>query len=142
MYCRNCGAEVGGEQRHCRKCGAKQPVDGDVSGASTSGDSAVVVTTSIFIGVCLFLMFIAGLKMMADDNYTGLIFVILGFGALLYGLLWWRSRQAVRARQSERDTGKHLDSEDGKLLASGDEQFSVTEETTRKLEPAELTRNR
>lgn len=142
MYCRNCAAEVGSEQRHCRKCGAKQPVGGDVSGTPASGGDAVAVTTgvltSLFVGLCLLLMFIFALKMMADDKYILSFLVVLGAGSLIYGSLWWQKKQAAHLRKSERDTGKQIDSEDEKLLASSDQQFSVTEETTRKLEPSKL----
>ena len=141
MYCRNCGAEVGSEQRHCRKCGAKQPVDGDAGEASVTGDGFAVITY-IFIGICLFLMFIAGLKMMADDNYLGLIPVILGFACLIYGLYWSQHKRIDHHRKNELESDKQLHSEDVKLLAANDEQFSVTEATTRKLEAARLNKNR
>lgn len=141
MYCRHCGSAVESEQRHCRKCGAKQPVNGGAGETFTSGDNGLAVITKIFIAISFFLMFIAGLKMVADDNYTGLIFVILGFGCLIYGLFWWQNRQVTQPEKSERDLSKQLAAAGEKLLASGNERFSVTEEATRKIESAKLHRN-
>lgn len=141
MYCRYCGAEVESKQNHCRKCGVKQPVESGEDETSASGDNEHAIITKIFIAVCFFLMLIAGLKMMSDDNYTGLIFVILGFGSLIYGLFWWQNRRTTHFQKSETDLTKQLDSEDKKLLATGNEQFSVTEEATRKLESIRVHRN-
>ncbi|MCP9494763.1 MAG: hypothetical protein MSG64_09935 [Pyrinomonadaceae bacterium MAG19_C2-C3] len=138
MYCRHCGAEVGSEQKHCKKCGAKQLVGRDTDENPASGNNELAIITKIFIAVCFVLMFVAGIQMLGNDNYLGLIAVILGFGSLIYGLFWWQSRQATRFQKSKPDSGRELGSEDEKLLLSGKEQFSVTEEATRKLESAKL----
>ncbi len=140
MYCRHCGAKVGSEQKHCKKCGAKQIVAGGIDENPASGNNELAIITKIFIGICFFLMFVAGSQMLANDNYVGLISVILGFGFLIYGLFWWQNRQVTHLQKSERDSVKELDFEDEKLLASGKEQFSVTEEATRKLESSKLRR--
>ena len=141
MYCRFCGTEVGSEQKHCRKCGAKQPVDNTADGNLLSGADGLATITKMFILICLFLMFIAGLKMLGDDNYIGLVFVVLGFGSLIYGLYWWQNRRVIQFQKSERDSAEKLDSEDEKLLTSSDGQHSVIEDTTRQLKSAKLRRN-
>lgn len=101
MYCRYCGAEVGSKQNHCRKCGVKQPVEGGENEIFASGDNEHTIITKIFIAVCFVLMLIAGLKMMSDDNYTGLIFVVLGFGFLIYRLIWWQNRRAAHFQKAK-----------------------------------------
>ena len=141
MYCRNCGAEVGSNQKHCRECGAIQFTDAVANEAFPSGSNEFTSITKIFTSICLLLTLVAGLKILADDNYVGLIFVILGFGCLIYGLFCWQNRKLIHYQKSESKTRKQIDSEDGKLLVSGNEQFNVTEETTRKLDPIELRRN-
>lgn len=142
MYCRYCGAEVGSEQKHCKKCGAKQFVGRDADENLASGNNELATITKTFTAVCFILMLIAGLKTLADDDYVGLIFVILGFGSLIYGLFWWQNRQVTHFQKSKRDSGKKLDYTEEQLLASGDEQFSVTEATTRKLASAKLREDR
>ena len=141
MYCRYCGAEVESKQNHCRKCGVKQPVERGEEKTVASGDNEHAIITNIFISSCFLLMLIAALKMMSDDNYAGLIFVVLGFGSLIHGLFWWQNRRAVHYQKSETDLTEQLNSEDKKLLATGNEQFSVTEEATRKLESSRVSRN-
>lgn len=140
MYCRHCGAEVGSEQKHCKRCGAKQFEERDADENITSASKELAIITKIFIWICLFLMFIAGTKMLSDDDYVGLVSVIVGFGFLIYGLFWFQNRQVSQAHKIKQDSGAKLDSEGEKLLAAREEQFSVTEEATRKLESAQLRR--
>ena len=141
MYCRYCGAEVESKQNHCRKCGVKQPVESGENETFASAGVEHAIITKIFIAVCFVLMLIAGLKMMSDDNYAGLIFVVLGFGSLIYGLFWRQNRRTTNFQKSETHLSKQLDSEDEKLLAAVSEQFSMTEEATRKLQSIRVHRN-
>jgi hypothetical protein len=140
MYCRHCGAEVGTDQRHCKRCGAKQFEGKDTDERLVSANNELAIITKIFIGICLFLMFLAGTKMLSDDNYVGLIYVILGFGFLIYGLFWMQNRQVSHQGKIKQDPEVKLNSEGEKLLASGGERFSVTEQSTRKFESARLGR--
>lgn len=148
MYCRYCGKEVGSEQRHCTKCGSKQPSMLVATESQPLKNNGLSIITKIFVAICLILMLTAGLQMLRDDNYLGLTVVILGFGIVIYGLLWWQNKQVARFQMSQPNSVKRLDfegekllaSEGEKLLASGDEPISVIEEITRKLETVKVPR--
>lgn len=140
MYCRHCGAEVGSEQRHCKRCGAKQIEANAANENPASVSNELAIITKAFIGICLFLMFITGTKMLSDDNYAGMIYTVLGFGLLIYGLFWFQSRHVSQAGKPKQDSGEQLNHENEKLLAASKQQFSVTEATTRKFESAQLHR--
>jgi hypothetical protein len=150
MHCPVCGARLEEALSYCQHCGADlRAVKGfnQNKPAEASIDTIIyliVGTTITILGMCL-----GSLVLMQDkriDFALGTIFVLLSFVAVVFvtGLLVWR---LVRLTKGAKRSHEHLQPVDlnslgpeaertNPLLESGDAVPSITEQTTRTLEPS------
>jgi len=148
MFCSSCGAQLAEALSYCNRCGASVrslTSAQDEKAADTTIDSLVWVivgTTITILGMCL-----GALVLMQDkriDFALGTIFVILSFTAFLLveGALVWRLMKLTKRSKEKRGFARPRDTEPAELGAVPTNALpesvmpSVTEQTTRTLEPS------
>ena len=152
MFCPTCGAQSAQGLRYCNRCGANLSHSGEHSEALSAGMSigsmvwAIVISSIILLGMGL-----GALVLMRDgaiDKTLGSALVILCFLMLpvVEGVLVWqlmrlnkKANDANWLPQAEVGTTRELAAAPARSLSEPVEQVtsvtSVTEETTRDLEP-------
>src|SRR6185503_2604939 len=148
MFCSSCGAQLAEALSYCNRCGASVrslTSAQDEKSADTTIDSLVWVivgTTITILGMCL-----GALVLMQDkriDFALGTIFVILSFTGFLLveGALVWRLMKLTKRSKEKLGFARPRDTEPAELGAvptnARPESVmpSVTEQTTRTLEPS------
>ena len=150
MYCPTCGARLAQELSYCNHCGASLVALKGLDKAEpprTTIDSVVWVivgTTITILGMCLGALVLMNERRI--DFALGTVFVLLSFVALVLveGVLLWRllrlNKGAGEARDLSRPKGPET-AELGEARARAlrepfEPVVSVTEQTTRALEPS------
>lgn len=150
MYCPTCGARLPQPLRYCNHCGAnlgtlKAQSEAKLAGTAIDTLVWVIVGTSItLLGMALGALVL--MKNGAIDEGLGIPFVILSFVAVVVveGVLVWRLLHLNRVAQDTRALTELKDLSTEELgpapalaLHEPDESVpSVTEQTTRTLEPS------
>jgi hypothetical protein len=150
MYCPTCGAQLPQALSYCNHCGANLGTLKVQSESNTEGTAidtlvwVIVGTTITLLGMALGALVL--MKNGAIDERLGIAFVVLSFVALalVEGVLVWRLRRLNRVAQATQALAEPRDLSTAELgparaLAPGEPaEFvpSVTEQTTRTLEPS------
>ena len=150
MYCQKCGARLAEALSYCNHCGAnlgKLKVQGQAATAGTAIDTllwVIVGTTITFLGMALGALVL--IKDGAINERLGMAFVILTFVSLVVteGVLVWRLLHLSRGAEEIRSVSQlhdlrteELDPLITRALQEPLEPVSsVTEQTTRTLEPS------
>lgn len=146
MYCPSCGATLLQEMNYCNRCGINLGLIKG-SGSSKSLEKSVESTVWSIVGVTLSMlgMMIAVMALMNGFGLSGeavvffmalMFLVLIGIDGLLVWQLSRQNRLAKKARsatQLERSKAAKLNAQPEQLL--GEAGMSVTENTTRILEP-------
>ena len=151
MYCPSCGSEQIQELKYCNRCGANLSTvnEGSTSGLSSLVWAVSLVTALVSLGG-LVMIFIFAMELMSRGNSSSrdfvlLIFfllVVLGISALLIRLL---SRllhvylqSGDKAKPPQANLSERLTAE---LPEMRESNISATEQTTRRLEPANIKKD-
>jgi hypothetical protein len=150
MYCQKCGAQLAEALSYCNHCGAnlgKLKVQGQAATAGTAIDTllwVIVGTTITFLGMALGALVL--IKDGAINERLGMAFVILTFVSLVVteGVLVWRLLHLNRGAEEKRAVSELDDlstNEPNRVTARALQEplepvSSITEETTRTLEPS------
>jgi hypothetical protein len=150
MFCQKCGARLAEALSYCNHCGAnlgKLKVQGQAATAGTAIDTllwVIVGTTITFLGMALGALVL--IKDGAINERLGMAFVILTFVSLVVteGVLVWRLLHLNRGAEEIRSVSQlsDLGTEEPDPLTTRALQeplepvSSVTEQTTRTLEPS------
>lgn len=150
MYCQTCGAQLAQPLSYCNQCGADLStlkVQDQAGTAETAIDTllwVIVGTTITLLGMALGALVL--IKNGAINQMLGLAFVILTFVSLLVaeGVLVWRLLNLNRGAKEIRSVSQLHDlktEEPDPLITRAlheplEPVSSVTEETTRILEPS------
>jgi hypothetical protein len=150
MYCQTCGAQLTHTLSYCNHCGAdlstlKVQDHGGTTGTAIDTLLWVIVGTTItFLGMALGALVL--IKNGAINERLGMAFVILTFVSLLVteGVLVWRLLHLNRGSEEIRSVPQLSDVIAGEpdplstraLQEPLDPVSSITEETTRTLEPS------
>jgi hypothetical protein len=155
MYCLSCGGAVTPGLRYCNHCGARLDA---AKGDNITNSSEVKPETLVWAMIAVFVFGLGGIiglmgvmtKVFDQRENLGLIisFTLLSFlimiavEGVLVGMLLGRNRNAKKAGDSERlneQAGKDLGDVKSRVLP--EPALSVTEHTTRTLEPVGSQRN-
>lgn len=148
MYCHKCGARLAQALSYCNHCGANlSTLEGQAGTAGTAIDTllwVIVGTTITLLGMALGALVL--MKNGAINERLGMAFVILTFVALVVseGVLVWRLVHLNRGAEEIRTVPQLNDLSTGEpdpLTARAlheplEPVLSVTEQTTRALEPS------
>ena len=156
MYCHTCGGQLAHALSYCNHCGANLSTLKDQSQAGTAGTATdtllwvIVGTTITLLGMAL-----AALVLMKNGTINGMLgmaFVILTFVALVVTdwVLVWRLLHLNRGAEEIRNvphlnelSSEELDPSTARALREPLEPVSsITEQTTRALEPSYDKRER
>jgi len=150
MYCHTCGAELAQPLSYCNHCGADL---GTLKTEDQSGTEAMAIDTLLWVivgtTITLLGMALGALVLMkngAINERLGMAFVILTFISLVVteGVLGWRLLHLNRGAEEKRGVPKlsGISTEEPSPVTARalqepfDPVSSVTEETTRTLEPS------
>ena len=149
MYCSSCGTAVAQGLSYCNYCGAKlngEKGDGLAKSSELKAESLIIsAMVGLFVlGLFAITVMMGVMKAVLDLNVGQIVaFALLSFliMLLLEGVLIWRLSRRGRgagdagdAAPSEGPATKELDAARARVLP--EPLSSVTEETTRALEPA------
>ena len=150
MYCQTCGGQLTEPLSYCKHCGANLSTSQDQDQAGTAGTAidtllwVIVGTTITLLGMALGALVL--IKNGAINERLGMAFVILTFVSLLVaeGVLVWRLLHLNRGAKEIRSVSQLHDlrtEEPDPLITRAlheplEPVSSVTEETTRTLEPS------
>ena len=147
MYCSNCGSQVKPGLKYCKHCGAE--VSGKDAGAGTVSptlhESIIWSIVSISLGgLALLIGLMAVMKNVLNfGNELIITFTALSFLLLLVAIcviIWMAARTRGGSKlveekiEAKLDTAKDLEAARARVLP--EPAYSVTEHTTRGLEPA------
>lgn len=140
MYCSTCNAEVSPTLTYCNRCGAKlsgEKGDGVSKSSEVKPELLVAAMAAVFIfglGAIIFLMM--ALKMVFGPENMGLIisFTLLSFLIMLAveGVFVW---MLLGRKKGAKEAAKALSETKARSLP--EPVFSVTDHTTRTLEPVD-----
>ena len=143
MYCSKCGSAVSPNLTYCNHCGAKlNEAKGDsiIKSSGVKPENLLFFITIVFVfglGAIIFLMM--ALKMVFGSENMGLIifFTLLSFLIMLgvEGVFIW---MLLSRKKDAKEAAKELSEAKARLLP--EPAFSVTDHTTRTLEPVDRDR--
>jgi len=143
MYCSKCGSAVSPNLTYCNHCGAKlNGAKGDsiTKSSGVKPENLLFFITAVFVfglGAIIFLMM--ALKMVFGSENMGLIifFTLLSFLIMLgvEGVFIW---MLLSRKKDAKEAAKELSEAKARLLP--EPAFSVTDHTTRTLEPVDRDR--
>ena len=143
MYCSKCGSAVSPNLTYCNHCGAKlNGAKGDsiTKSSGVKPENLLFFITAVFVfglGAIIFLMM--ALKMVFGSENMGLIifFTLLSFLIMLgvEGVFIW---MLLSRKKDAKEAAKELSAAKARLLP--EPAFSVTDHTTRTLEPVDRDR--
>lgn len=150
MYCSTCGSAVSPNLTYCNQCGARlSGAKGDNPKSSeVKPETLVGAIAAVFIfGLGAIIFLAMAMKMVFGADNPGLIIfftlfsflIMLGVESAFIWMLLGRKKGAKEADDTKRlkkQTAKALDEARAGMLA--EPAFSVTEHTTRTLEPVEV----
>lgn len=150
MYCSTCGSAVSPNLTYCNQCGARlNGAKGDDRKSSeVKPETLVGAIAAVFIfGLGAIIFLTMAMKMVFGAENLGLIifFTLISFLIMLgvEGVFIWMllgrkkgDKEADDTKRLKKQTAKELDEAKVGMLA--EPAFSVTEHTTRTLEPVEV----
>ena len=136
MYCSKCGSAVSPNLTYCNHCGAKLS---EAKGDSITKNLLFFMTAVFVFGLGAIIFLMMAMRMVFGPEHLGLIvsFTLLSFLIMLAveGVFIW---MLLSRKKDAKEAAKELSAAKARLLP--EPAFSVTDHTTRTLEPVDRDR--